>query len=1221
MICPARANDPGGGAPGVGPAVSLTDGGSTVTLANGAITAVIAKATGKVSSYLFNGTQMVDPANPIYYSMDGGASYEQPTGCVFAVTASTSEMVDVSFKRTWNSTSGYKHVFDIELHYVLRRGDTGLYAYAILDHPASYPAATVGEWRIVWKLPRNSTTFTFERSYIDDLRHWEMPSYADYQNASPTSIAEIVKLNSGVMAGKYDGKYSYAARYFDIGTWGHASNTAKKGVWFVLGGHDYFNDGPTHQDLTSSESYILMHFGRNHFGGSGTTVAAGEAWRKLYGPFLLYCNQTTATKNAGDTLWADAKAQVAAEQSAWPYQWLVNADHPAASGRGSVTGRLVIQDALKPAITGARAMIGLAAPEDTHGNWQQQSKGYQAWVRADDAGNFTIPAVRPGTYTLYAFTNGVVEEFSKAAVTVAAGVVTSLRDVVWNVVHPGASIAWEIGVPDRTAREFRHGDDYFKPFLWDVYPQEFPNPLVFNAGTSNPATAWNYVHSNYPGATAGTTTGWNWDVKFDLPVVPSSGNATLTVAFASAHYPRLFLYLNGETTAFTRLSPTISGGNALLRQGIHAKYSHVSVTIPVSRLRPGSNTFRFSFTGESGFSPHVMYDYLRLELPTFQPPPPDSGRTIVWAGGANSAANTWDSGTTQSFRHNSAPSAFGTGDAVTFDDSGSNATSVTLTGSLEPKIVTFNSANSYILGGTGALAGAMNLEKRGTGMLTISQANSYFGDTLIGAGTLSLANDTANIGGLGTGDVTLQNALLKMASNANSYNNAPWNLHIPADSIGTLEVDARCDMRGKLSGSGTFRYRLRAGSIRSSIFGDWSAFSGTIEATAVSGTAEFRIAPDYGWPGLPAALLSLGNGVTAHWAGNLNREEGTFVHIGGLTGTASSTLRGGNIGGRQLTYRIGGRGEDVTFAGTIAEQALGITNLIKTGSGIWTLAGNANLNGNVSVEGGTLNLTGSLGQIPGKSTLVADGAAMILDGSLASETLVIADGGTLSGHGGLLGDLSNQGRLHLDSADDLAITGNLDQSGLLEIAVPFLPSPPLRVSGNLILNGSIRVELPPGVVSGQFPLIAYDGILSGMPALETIPADIPCHLTFTDNTVTLLIDDSDEDGLPDHWETAHFGNLNQPATGDADHDGTANFTEFRLGLGPTDAASAFRAVCSGRTLVWPAAPGLLFKVKRNLSLDPDGWVPIATITGTANTATFIDPATLERAFYRIELMP
>ena len=97
----------------------------TKTLDNGVIQAVIDKASGKVTSYKLNGTQMVDPANPIYYSMDGGAAFEVPTNLVYSVTTQTADMVDVSFKRTWNDTSGYKHAFDIDLHFVLRRGDTG----------------------------------------------------------------------------------------------------------------------------------------------------------------------------------------------------------------------------------------------------------------------------------------------------------------------------------------------------------------------------------------------------------------------------------------------------------------------------------------------------------------------------------------------------------------------------------------------------------------------------------------------------------------------------------------------------------------------------------------------------------------------------------------------------------------------------------------------------------------------------------------------------------------------------------------------------------------------------------------------------------------------------------------------------------------------------------------------------------------------------------------
>ena len=246
----AVANDPGGGTNAVGANVTLTAGSSTVTLANGIVTAVIDKATAKVTSYLFNGTQMLDTSGLIYFSMDGGTSYEQPGNGVYSATVNTTDMVDISCKVTWANKTNRVHAFDIDVHYVLRRGDQGLYVYAVLAHPASYPATGVGEWRMVWKLPHSSTAWTFERVYVDALRNWNWGTYTDFTSADATGIAEVVKLTTGVRAGKYDCKYEYAAEYQQIGCWGHASDSNKKGVWMVLGGYDYLNDGPVHTDLT-----------------------------------------------------------------------------------------------------------------------------------------------------------------------------------------------------------------------------------------------------------------------------------------------------------------------------------------------------------------------------------------------------------------------------------------------------------------------------------------------------------------------------------------------------------------------------------------------------------------------------------------------------------------------------------------------------------------------------------------------------------------------------------------------------------------------------------------------------------------------------------------------------------------------------------------------------------------------------------------------------------
>jgi len=44
--------------------------------------------------------------------------------------------------------------------------------------------------------------------------------------------------------------------------------------------------------------------------------------------------------------------------------------------------------------------------------------------------------------------------------------------------------------------------------------------------------------------------------------------------------------------------------------------------------------------------------------------------------------------------------------------------------------------------------------------------------------------------------------------------------------------------------------------------------------------------------------------------------------------------------------------------------------------------------------------------------------------------------------------------------------------------------------------------------------------------------------------------DGDGDGLPDTWETQHFGNLNQNGTGDPDGDGQTNLAEYQAGSDP-----------------------------------------------------------------------
>jgi len=420
-----------------------------------------------------------------------------------------------------------------------------------------------------------------------------------------------VLLSTGVRKGQYECKYEYACEYYKVGTYGWASNLRHIGQWLVLGNYEYFNDGPPQIDLgaNSNGGGMLLHFGRNHFGGSETFIATSQAWAKIYGPFLIYFNSNAA---GADACWADAQAQVAAEHSAWPYSWLTtNSNYPQAAARGTVTGTLIVSDLLKPSQTGAGAWVGATdAPADA--NWQFWSNGYQYWVQADASGNFTIPNVRPGTYTLSAYVTGEVGEYTQTNVKVTADHTTALGNTTWTISHPGRSIAWEIGIPDRSAAEFADGANYWVPYNYHTLHQKFTNPVEYAIGNSNASRDFPYVHSALWQPDGGTVA-WPWNLHFNLSSVPGSGNATLVVAIASSDSARLQVTVN-DTKPVSQAAP-VEGGDALLREAAHAKYCAITFTIPCSSLKVGANTIQLLQLKSKAERSHIMYDYLRLEMP------------------------------------------------------------------------------------------------------------------------------------------------------------------------------------------------------------------------------------------------------------------------------------------------------------------------------------------------------------------------------------------------------------------------------------------------------------------------------------------------------------------------------------------------------------------------------------------------------------------------------
>jgi len=612
-----------------------------VVLDNGIIKATINKGNAKVTSLKVNGVETVSQSGrhvTIYYDWHAENTLEGPSHCVFSVVHQNDSLADVSFKHVYTPSVGDHFAVDMDIHFVIKKNMEGLYTYSELEHKAEYPELPVSGWRMIYSLANDGHQYTCERIYVDSLRHWEMPSLDDYAAASPTPIKEIVKLNTGVRAGHYDGKYEYVSDIWNLGTYGLASDVNKIGTWIVFGSHEFFNCGPIYHDLNAAAGIIHVCMNGVHYNAKGFNVAQGDHWRKLYGPYLLYFNN----KDTGDEAWADAKKQAKIEDTKWPYKWLKNnVEYPLADARGSISGRLAIGDIFKPNISWKNAWIGVTKISNADNQWQFETRNYQYWVRTGPYGEFTIPNVRPGTYTLFAYADGEVGEFKKINVTVTAGQDNNLGNLIWTIKRNKGKLLWEVGVPNRSSEEFAHGHtDFFEGFVYNNFANEFSNPIEYNVADKNWATALPYAHCPLLQST-GAMDAWRWNLNFNITdSIPNTGDATLTLAFASSDHAQLRVYVNDQSSYLTYFYPDNAGGNALLRQSNHAMYATKEVKIPMSKLHRGKNTISLVMPSTQSMVNHVMYDYMSLEAPVYDCNGDLNGSAYIDSCGTCASGNT-----------------------------------------------------------------------------------------------------------------------------------------------------------------------------------------------------------------------------------------------------------------------------------------------------------------------------------------------------------------------------------------------------------------------------------------------------------------------------------------------------------------------------------------------------------------------------------------------------
>jgi autotransporter-associated beta strand protein len=378
------------------------------------------------------------------------------------------------------------------------------------------------------------------------------------------------------------------------------------------------------------------------------------------------------------------------------------------------------------------------------------------------------------------------------------------------------------------------------------------------------------------------------------------------------------------------------------------------------------------------------------------------------------------------------------------------------------------------------------LAKIGAGTLTLGVPNSYGGGTVISNGVLALGSNGANNNGAGgsglgatTNAVTFYGGTLQLFGTETGVNYATvYNpLVVPAGQVGTLIMFPRgpinsgagSGLQSSLTGGGTLN--LVVNYVRDDLSGNWSAFSGVVNATAKNGADEMRINNNFGYTN---ATIYLNDGVTLDRSSTAN----TTNDIGALNGTSLAVVGPGTGSGLNPTWRVGWKNTDATFAGTIAND--GSTTIIKVGSGTWTLSGYNLYTGPTIISNGVLAVTGGLA-----STNINVGAGAFLDVStVGSGTLSLATGQTLGGNGTVWGSVDTTGGGTIapgSSIGTLTVTNTVTLGGntLMEINRVGSPRNDKLVAPVINFGGTLTViNIGPELhIGDMFDL--FDGALSG----------------------------------------------------------------------------------------------------------------------------------------------
>ncbi|WVQ75336.1 hypothetical protein IAR50_004953 [Cryptococcus sp. DSM 104548] len=660
--------------------ISYSESNGTIALSSSRITLTVNKTLGALTGFEFDGLDVLGPVsdrvgmgyfdcycipainasiwspdnpNPqssrhYYVGQSQNATFEVHRGN----DTSNNWWIGLIMSETYEAT-GQK----FQQWWFLRDGEPGFHTFTRLQFDNGTEGVDLGnlqEFRQV--ISPNSPIWT--HLVTNEIQYGHLPSAAAIANEKTVQDATwYLNVSSGnpykSESSDYFTKYEWADLYGDHFAHGFfadgssangSTNGSTLGLWTVFNNLEGYTGGPMRSDLVV-DTNIYNYYASNHHGASTMNITSG--FDRIFGPTFIYLNK------GGDlqSLYADAKSYSNSSFAADFYDDVTDLipGYAPSSQRGDFYAQITLPD------NATNAKVVLAQNGVDFQDNVDFSVG-QYWANISSNGTVTVPRVKAGTYRVTVYAEGVFGQFEQDDVVVSAGDGDGEPfKIEWSGKSHGIEL-WRIGVPDKTAGEFRHGfardnnhsshqEEYRQYWgAWD-FPNDFPNGVNYTIGRSDPAQDWNYVHYSIYGGTytrpeyvVENVNVWtvNWTPDGDLNVTGKT--AGLTIQLASARTASGNLDLPEPTSNYSNIDYTVrvndndplvwtinynQSSSCADRSGIACYTLDHLFTFPGDWLNSNTNNvFKFELPynasgGDVNFRNHsvaVQYDAIRLEL-------------------------------------------------------------------------------------------------------------------------------------------------------------------------------------------------------------------------------------------------------------------------------------------------------------------------------------------------------------------------------------------------------------------------------------------------------------------------------------------------------------------------------------------------------------------------------------------------------------------------------